>query len=254
MTTRKRPFAGSRPRQRGISIFIVMVMVLLTTLFVLWASRSALLNEMVVGNDSDYQRAFEAAHAMVRDAELDIMGVQTDGTPCAGTHCRPSAAMLANIDIPNRKVFFPTNASLKNGEAGNLEFLKAGMAALAQPCVAAICAPADPASLSEFWKTQATLDAMKPAGAHYGQFTNATPAELGNPLLQTSDTKAWYWVEPLLYEVDSGSRMSIAYTPAGGSAGGARGYVFRITAIAQGLKPGTQAVVQTVFVPQEAPD
>ncbi|MEO8248504.1 MAG: PilX N-terminal domain-containing pilus assembly protein, partial [Burkholderiales bacterium] len=50
-----------RLRQRGVSIFVVLVMVLLTTLMMLWAGRTALFNELVTGNDSDYQRALEAA-------------------------------------------------------------------------------------------------------------------------------------------------------------------------------------------------
>ena len=54
---------SSRPpyRQRGIALFVVLVFVMLSMLLALWASRTSLFNEMVVGNDADYQRAFEAA-------------------------------------------------------------------------------------------------------------------------------------------------------------------------------------------------
>jgi Tfp pilus assembly protein PilX len=36
--------------------------------------RTSLFNELIVGNDADYQRAFEAAQAILQDAELDIRG------------------------------------------------------------------------------------------------------------------------------------------------------------------------------------
>ena len=72
-----------RTRQRGISLFVVIVFVLLSMLLALWASRTSLFNEMVVGNDADYQRAFEAAQALLQDAELDIRGENADGSACA---------------------------------------------------------------------------------------------------------------------------------------------------------------------------
>ncbi len=107
---RARPTAA----QRGVALFVVLILVLLTTLLVVWASRSALFNEMITGTDSDYQRAFEAAQAMVRDAELDLQGKRSDGTPCgsepAGTafaNCRPAGKKRAEMDVANKKVYFP---------------------------------------------------------------------------------------------------------------------------------------------------
>ncbi len=47
--------------------FIVMVSVMLSMLLALWASRTSLFNEMVVGNDTDYQFAFEAAQALAAE-------------------------------------------------------------------------------------------------------------------------------------------------------------------------------------------
>ena len=59
------PSSTARPaaphRERGIALFVVIVFVMLSMLLALWASRTAIFNEMVVGNDADYQRAFEAA-------------------------------------------------------------------------------------------------------------------------------------------------------------------------------------------------
>ncbi len=70
---RPRPL-HQRRYQRGISLFIVIVLVMLSMLLALWGSRTSLFNEMIVGNDADYQRAFEAAQALIQDAEFDIRG------------------------------------------------------------------------------------------------------------------------------------------------------------------------------------
>ena len=88
---------NSRKNQQGISLYVVIVIVLLSMLLALWSSRTALFNEMIVGNDADYQRAYEAAQAMIQDAELDIQRKKSDGTTCAPTSvtdvCRNDAAI-----------------------------------------------------------------------------------------------------------------------------------------------------------------
>jgi type IV pilus assembly protein PilX len=84
-------------KQRGISLFIVIIFVMLSMLLALWASRTSLFNELIVGNDADYQRAFEAAQAILQDAELDIRGENADGSFCTpndsdGNICRRTTA------------------------------------------------------------------------------------------------------------------------------------------------------------------
>lgn len=76
-------------RQRGAALFVVIVFVMLSMLLALWASRTSLFNEMLVGNDADYQRAFEAAQALLQDAELDIRGENADGSFCTDTDDDP---------------------------------------------------------------------------------------------------------------------------------------------------------------------
>jgi type IV pilus assembly protein PilX len=224
---------NSGPRQRGISLFVVMVMVLLTTLLVMGASRTALLNEMVTGNDSDYQRALEAAHAMVRDAEMDIKGEHPDGTPCVGG-CRARGADAS-------ATFYPTSDS-------QLQDLRAALAAITPSCAAGICVPDN--VHPRFWGAKANLEAMKKSASAYGAYTGAKAAETGNPLLVSgAEQRAWYWVELLPYD------MTAALT--GGSAeafapDNDTPYIYRITAVAQGLKPGTQAVVRTILVRKNA--
>jgi len=68
-----------RPRrQKGVALFVVIIFIMLSMLLALWASRTSLFNEMVVSNDADYQRAFEAAQTLLQDAELDIRSADYD--------------------------------------------------------------------------------------------------------------------------------------------------------------------------------
>lgn len=225
-----------RYSQRGIALFIVMVMVLLSTLLVMWAARTALFNEMITGNDSDYQRAFEAAQAMVRDAEFDIMGTRADGT----TVCNADAAYSGCRPLAG-SVFFPQD---------ELDFQDLADALRAQTpsCSNGICI-GDNLPASEFWISSTHLAAMTASGvaATYGAHTAAKATEAGNPLLLTAGVtpRAWYWVEVLPYNAGAVTEAGPAqkFAPDNGSP-----YVYRITAIAQGLKPGSRAVVQTVFV------
>lgn len=223
----------SHSRQYGVALFVVLVMVLLTTLLVLWGSRSALLNELITGTDSDYQRALEAAQAMVRDAELDIKGERPDGSACSGSGCRA----WGTLDVAGGKVFYPETANefmdLQTAVGGNTP-----------SCVTGICVPDH--VVDEFWKTDSTLTSMKTKAALYGAHTGAVANTVGNPLLVNSPARAWYWVEILPYDDASKAAGGAAYRL--GPDEKLRPFVYRITAITQGLKPSTQAVIQTTMV------
>lgn len=224
----------ARCRQQGISLFVVMVVLLLSMLLVLWSSRTALFNELLTSTDSDYQRAFEAAQAMVRDAEFDIQGQKPDGSACSGSFCRPPV-----IDSSQGQAFYPENAS-------DLQDLDAALASSTPSCAAGICTATN--LTAEFWTTATALNAMKSSAATYGQHTGAQTGDVGNPLLRVNtgaDAKAWYWVEVLPYDTASAISAGPAQTFAPDST---QPSIYRITAVAHGLKPGTQAVVQSVFV------
>jgi type IV pilus assembly protein PilX len=202
-------------RQRGVAVLIVMVIVLLGSLLVLWSSRSALLNEMLTGNDSDYQRALEAAHALVRDAESDLRGETADGSPCAApAPCRA----------------FPSDAN------AYLD-LQTALAASSPSCNAGICV--GDRLPPQFWASKTDLDAMKAVAATYGARTGA---QAGDPLLAN---KAWYWIEVLPYNlgaaIDGGDAWELAPDRE-------RPYVYRITVVVEGRKPATRVVVQAAVV------
>lgn len=57
--------------QQGIALIVVMVMLLLATIVVLGSARLGWLNERMVGSESDHQRAFAAAEALIYIAGFD---------------------------------------------------------------------------------------------------------------------------------------------------------------------------------------
>jgi type IV pilus assembly protein PilX len=206
--------------QRGVAVFVVMVMALLGSLLVLWSARSALLGEMLTGNDSDHQRALEAAHAMIRDAELDIRGENADGSPCAAPlPCRP----------------FPADANAYHD-------LRTALAAGSPSCDAGMCV--SDGLTAQFWTSKTALEAMKAVAATYGAHTGAKAQ--GHPLLAD---KAWYWVEVLPYRmgaaIDGGAARDLAPDRE-------RPYIYRITAVAEGHKPATRVVVQAAVIWKKA--
>jgi type IV pilus assembly protein PilX len=233
-------------------LFVVIVFVMLSMLLALWASRTALFNEMVVGNDADYQRALEAAQALLQDAELDIRGERADGSTCTGTSpvCR-SGAGIAQIPLEAKEV----SALLADLE---------GMPTTDPQCNHALCAKRT--GKQDFWNDPTALLAMmkntmsSPTGARYGQYTGAQLGNTTNPAnpilaMQTNANEGgWYWIEVLPYDAGAGNSALIA----GGSSHLALNLdpnvAYRITAVAHGRKANTQAVLQQTYVRQKLKD
>jgi len=214
-----------RKNQRGIALYVVIVLVLLTMLLALWASRTAIFNELIVGNDADYQRAYEAAQAMLEDAKTDIM-MQTNG---ANPYPR----------VDNAKTLFPPDddAAFDNFIDGTLE-------SQTTKCLHAICEKITGAQ--DFWNDSTAFSNMiaTGVGARYGDYTGATAGTTGNPILaDTSPGRgAWYWIEVMKNNPSgAGGLLTNATSPGAVNAK----LIYRITAIARGLKPATQVVLQT---------
>ena len=251
-----------RANQRGVALFVVIVFVLLTMLAALWASRTALFGEMIVGNDADYQRAFEAAQALLQDAELDIREEHADGTPWRQSDAARTlnAPCEANSDICRTKADLPRPPET----AEDLGDLLAHLKTQSTGCQHGLCLKRT--GNQDFWNDTATLTAMTAAnvGARYGQYTGAKKGDSSNPanpiLQQTGAGKGgWYWIEVLPYDQSSKSSGVIV----GGS--GATNLdllrlnlkphvVYRITALAQGLKPNTRVVLQQTYARQITKD
>ncbi len=213
--------------QQGISLFVVIVLVLLSMLLALWASRTALFNELIVGNDADYQRAYEAAQAMLEDAQNDILLSQNNPT---------------NKRTTDGKTPFPD----EGGPAFD-SYIDSTLEPIATLCINAVCKCKHAicekrTGAQDFWVKSSDFSNMTAAnvGARYGEFTGATAGANSNPILGFTDagTGAWYWIEVM--KIDSNTTTNItAVNPVNAK------LIYRITAIARGLKPSTQVVLQS---------
>jgi type IV pilus assembly protein PilX len=248
----------SRPqRQHGVALFIVIVFVMLSMLLAVSASRTSLFNEMVVGNDADYQRAFEAAQALLQDAELDIRGETASGQACGAPPCRAYSTALQ----------FPT-------EAKEINALITALDSETTKCKDGLCtrrtgrqdfwnytAKTDPAP-SGLQAGEVTLEALtaKGVGARYGQFTGAqtgTSSTPANPILadQTPGRGGWYWIEILPYSDKVKTANLIVDTTNSQLPLNLDVYVvYRITALAYGRKEGSIAVLQETYARQRRKD
>lgn len=241
--------------QRGISLIIVIVFVMLSMLLALWASRTSMFNEMVVGNDADYQRAFEAAQALLQDAELDIRGERADGSTCVpsptDTNVCRTGATLMQIPLEAKEV-----ATLLS----DMEGISSG-----PQCKHALCIKRT--GKQDFWNNSDAANGITLAqmmadavGARYGQYTGAqlgNTTNPANPILadrSAAGRGGWYWTEVLPYDPNAGNSALIA----GGSTNLALNLqpnvVYRITAVAHGRKPNTQVVLQQTYARQKLKD
>ena len=273
-------------RQRGVALFVVIVFVMLSMLLAIWSSRTALFGEMLVGNDADYQRAFEAAQALLQDAELDIRGENADGSKCTvntsdDNVCRRNTA-LDQIPL----------------EGKDVGALLATLDELTIKCRNGLCTKRG--GRQDFWNnpTDTTLGTTlaqmtgnqsgtpaRPVGARYGMFTGAklgSSSAPANPILadRTAANKGgWYWIEVLPYDESSknaGLIVEVKTNPDGSTAVGAvnnylalnllPNVVYRITALANGRKtraprtgetgdqPLTTVVLQQTYARQKLKD
>ena len=238
--------------QRGITLFVVIIFVLLTTLLALWGSRTALFSEMVVGNDADYQRAFEAAQALLQDAELDIRNEKSDGSACKNTNANtePNLCREGNSGSITRIPLEEQDVSLL---IANLDSISSG-----PKCKHGICVKRSGAQ--DFWNDTNALTSMTTAdiGARYGQYTGAKIGSASNPILNdrsANNRGGWYWIEIMRYDKDAGNTGLVPtnasnFLPLQLD----MNIVFRITAVAFGLKPNTMVVLQQTYARKRLKD
>lgn len=226
---------ASAGHQQGITLITVMVMLLLAGLMVLGANRVSILNERITGNSMDYQRAFEAAEATLKDAALDLA--------CMSAGC-------------NNRVGVTTPAC----DAQEVSNFQATVSALDPPCVDGLCgdlgALANGNPATSFWSPNPAVNRLADftaVGATFGQFTNAAPVAgtALNPTLLANQAR--YWIEVLPYGASAGGGRAVSseQTLVGGTPlkpSNSCPFVFRITAVATGLKPNTTAVVQSLYM------
>lgn len=236
MTIPQRLRAPRPEKQRGVALFVVIIFVMLSMLLALWAARTSLFNELVVGNDADYQRAFEAAQALLQDAELDIRGENADGSAC-----KNGSADICRTTTPDQ---IPL-------EAKDVTNLLATLTSEATLCRNALCAKRN--GEQDFWNDKNTLDAMKSVGARFGQYTGASKGDYSNPILAETDIKkgGWYWIEVLPYYDSQNSGVVVGAPSNLLELNLTPHVVYRITALAYGRKPNTMVVLQQTYARQK---
>lgn len=219
-------------RQQGVALITVLVVMLLSLLLVMGASRVSLLNQRLSGNSTDYQRAYEAAEALLADAQLDL-------------------ACIGKCGMRDGLTDFPC-------QPAEFQDLQSTLATNDPPCADGICLDlgievgGDPDE--SFWNKPARLTTFTSGNraAQFGQYTVApvTGTQAVNPILVD---RAWYWVEVLGYGAPAAMGSSYASMAAPQLDGWAVidplqcSVVFRVTAVAQGRRNGTTAVLQSLY-------
>lgn len=213
---------GTSGAQRGFSLFIVMIMLLLSALLVIGGARMAQLLELVAGNQREHQRAFEAAEAALLDAERDIR--QLAFAPATKTYVACSALPVSRCRKADEGRVFPDR---------DTGWVTAYAADGADSCERGICYFSASNSVPAAFDSEAyrfwTRDAYASKYARYGQFTGA-PGD-GNLALAS----ARYWIEVI-------DRRNSKYP------------LYRITAVAMGARSasvtgGTRVELQVSFDP-----
>jgi len=266
-----------QPPPRGISLTVVLIVVLLGLVTITGAFRVARLSESQAGASADHARTYAAAEALLRDAESDIRGrlPDTAGTGAVyklnstdglvGMPCRTTAPPVGKVfsgcrvtdPVPgatNTSAWYPMSVDEHDA-------LRDVIAAVrpTRRCFQGICTPTSMADLRDM-HLDAMLTALFPDGAAYGQYTGLNAASSSsNPALSRNTTatalpaegEPWsrYWVEVFRHAASAanGGSASAALVPDPSSP-----FVYRVTAVAQGLKPGSRVILRQVFVPNPA--
>jgi type IV pilus assembly protein PilX len=214
--------------QSGMALMVVMVVLAMGSLLALGAARSSWLNEHIVSSQSDQQRTYAAAEALLKDAQDDIRGQRADGSACSSeathTGCRGPWA--------DKHPFFPRGSDDLRDLAERI--------GPDRVCRHGICLPPSVTHLNAQGMAQGLVQeggtgAVSGQGATYGQYTGTTTRQ---PLLSGPSARAWYWVEVFQLDRATDTGLTSASQP----------FIYRINAYVQGHKRGTQVLLRTLFL------
>jgi len=243
------PLRPGPGRQRGVSLFITLVMMLLALIVVLGALAVSNLNESLVGNQSDAQRAYGAAEALLDAAQRDI---RLNGRYCTGALGQAGN----NTTIITGQTLNCTTRYPSDGDASRVDYMQIlGLVGGINTCAGSgafqgVCVSDSPTNAgflaSAVNNGGAQLLTNSAAYTQSGDADYASSVTLGGSASTALASNGGYWVEIFPYNV-----MSMALTGAGGVAvpDGTYPYVFRITAMARGLRGNTVSVLRTYYVP-----
>ncbi|MDR2875504.1 MAG: hypothetical protein LBV44_06205 [Methylobacillus sp.] len=257
---------GIARKQRGVSLFVVLIVLVLALILVLAGLTVANLNESLVGNQSDQQRAYAAAEALLNSAQRDI--TLNNGWQCqaklgaTGTHTTltqqngSAAACTARYPADMDDFVAMHNTLIGLDSCGAADSTLASI-------FKGVCISSAPVSAS-FMSSKVNVSGSAQQldnGASYGEFTAGSTklddknwgdgVKTGDTSLELNATKNFkgaYWVEVFPYNPSTaalGGGVPVG-VPLPDSA---YPFIFRITAMAQGLRGGTVSVLRTYYVP-----
>jgi type IV pilus assembly protein PilX len=273
-------------RQHGVSLFIVLVILLLSLIIVMGGLAVTNLNESIVGNQSDAQRAYGAAEALLDAAQSDI---RLNGRYCNAVNWGDSGentAVLTGTPAEPTTCFkrYPSNdPDEKDYEKILVDSTIIGAidTCSSNPKFIGVCISSSPASSKFMIDTVNNGDISKGAeqlsnGANYGNSfisvldnntqwggsanvgginsANSVSLALGaGNIKEAKGAKGSYWVEIFRYQdtnlvISPGVQNNIPVPD------DTYPFVFRITALATGLKSNTVSVLRTYYIPYPAID
>lgn len=188
-----------------------MIMLALASIATLLAMRNLWVNDQLLNAEADQLRTQYKAEGALPVALADILGTATsalEGSTPKLRHTPDSATQ--------NHVFFPASK-------GEYDLLRQRLNTAATQCNAGICAPH-------------TLDA-KTTQPSYWKTQTASAMPVSAPDTPYDDNTAWYWVE--VFPHSSTSTVNATSQPL---------FVYRITAMANGILPSSTTVLQAIWV------
>ena len=214
----------TRPRMHGLALPSVLVMLLLCGWLALHAWRSLWLNELLLQARADALHTQNWADATLLAALDDVL--QRNSDTASNTASNTAAQRYRAGSDTDRHVFIPTTAA-------QLEMLRQRLGN--DDCRAGLCAPAQPLS----WL----------AKDRQQRWSSGMPVVFDN-VASTQSNSTRYWIEIFL-QVDAQDQAQLNTqndTPT------APVWVYRITAMATGLKSAAPKVLQAIWLQPAAPD
>ena len=243
MTPHPRPLVGPAARERGFSLIVSLMMLIVIIILGVSGSQMAINEERGARNERDRQLAFQAAEAALKDAEYEILNVASPACAAPGqtTRGRGRAGTYTCFNSVNAIGFTSTSSS-----------------ACSQPPNAGLC---DYSATSPAWQRARSdpshidfLADAKGTGAmstvKYGQYTSRVYGSQQS--LSSSTTPLSVYPPRYIIERVRQNTSVDTLTGAGSGSDSSDGaYMFRVTAMGFGANVNTQVVLQTVVATKD---
>lgn len=226
MTTPSVPPQTFARAQRGASLLVVMLILVVVSILGVGGAQIALMAERGARNDRDMQVAWQAAEAALVDAELDL----TSAAPNASSPARGALFGMTRVGTP------PRNVQSEKIDAGNFvadcgTASAVGTDGLSTLGLCSLPVTGKPAWLTVNFETTGANARTVP----FGQFSGRTFAAGGTGVQPVQAPR--YIIEPIRDE-GAASRDKTSLD---------NKYVYRVTSMGFGPRQDIQAVMQMIY-------